>query len=251
MGSFHFPVGDNVIAPYIQSHGIWEPCEHEWLLQNVKNQNNCLNVGANVGYFTILMAILVGESGFVSALEPNKVLLPFLQKNIDIRALKNVRVYPYAAGSEQQKARFYINRRNYGDGRMFDPRITTGGGDWQKFGFDRVPQKTKVQMVRVDDLHLEDIDIVLIDTQGFDHLVLRGMTKTIQKHPPKILTEFVPQWIEDLGENPVEVIKEYKSWGFKVESTDLPDLNHLNEEDFIKGILGSESFFTNLALTPK
>ncbi len=251
MGSFHFPVGDNVIAPYIRSRGIWEPSEHKWLQQNVESQNSCLNVGANVGYFTILMSILAGESGSVTALEPNKELLPYLRENIESRSIKNVKIYPYAAGNERKKARFYINRENYGDGRMFDPRLTTGGGDWRTFGFDQIPHKTKVQMIRIDDLHLENIDIALIDTQGFDHMVLRGMLETIKRHPPKILTEFIPQWIQDLGENPAEVLKEYKSWGFKVESTDLPELNHLGEVDFIKGILRSKSFFTNLALTPK
>ena len=144
----------------------------------------------------------------------------------------------------------FIEMKNYVDGRMFDPRITQGGGDYKFFGFQNNPHKRRVKVRRIDDFKFSKVDVVLIDTQGFDHFVLRGMKETIQRHLPKILTEFTPQWIRDLGDDPVQVLKEYKSWGYKVHSVDMPELNSLNESSFIQGIEKSNTFFTNLSLEP-
>ena len=141
-------------------------------------------------------------------------------------------------------------KKNYGDGRMFDPRLTNGGGDWKFFGFEQNPHRSKVKVKRIDDLGLGTIDLALIDTQGFDHFVLRGMRETMARKLPKIVTEFTPQWIRDLGENPIDILKEYKSWGYTVNSLDMPELNGLSEELFIKGIESSDTFFTNLSLMP-
>ena len=81
-------------------------------------------------------------------------------------------------------------------------------------------------------------------------IALRGMELTKMSHLPKILTEFVPEWIRDLGDDPEEILKEYKAWGYVVQSIDFPELNSLSEKEFIGGIERHNAFFTNLALIP-
>jgi FkbM family methyltransferase len=250
LGDLYFPKNDQVMAPTIQKNGIWEPKEFLWLQQNVKLGDKCLNIGANIGYFSILMSSLVGVNGTVDAFEPNRELVSFFNQNILERDIKNITLHPIAIGSENKKMYFYRNRKNYGDGRMFDPRITKGGGDWQFFGFNKIPSRRKVRVLRIDDLELGSVDVVLIDTQGFDHYVIRGMKNTFNSKLPKILTEFVPEWISDQGEDPVDILKEYKSYGYKVESIDHEELNKLNEKSFVEGILKSGTYFTNLQLLP-
>jgi FkbM family methyltransferase len=250
LGKLYFPKNDNVMAPSIAVNGNWEPREIQWLEKNVKLESRCLNVGANIGYFTILMSLLSGPNGIVFAFEPNPDLKWFLNKNIKMRAFKNIQVFYLAAGEKNSSEFFYKNRNNFGDGRMFDPRITSGGGTWQSFGFDSRIPKTKVKVKRIADLGLGQIDVALIDAQGFDHFVLRGMDLR-NNHRPKILTEFVPEWIKSQGDNPVEILKEYKSWGYSVASIDFPELNALSEKDLIEGISELGHYFTNLALIPR
>ena len=250
LGALFFPINDNVMAPNIAANGNWEPREIQWLENNVKLESRCLNVGANIGYFTILMSLLTGPNGVVFSFEPNPELKWFLNKNIKLQAFRNIRVFHVAAGEKNSSEFFYKNRNNYGDGRMFDPRLTSGGGTWQSFGFDSRIRKTKVKVKRIAELGLGQIDVALIDAQGFDHFVLRGMDLR-NNHRPKILSEFVPEWIRDQGENPIDVLKEYKSWGYSLESIDFPELNELSEKDFVGGISELGQYFTNIALVPR
>jgi len=78
LGEIIFPAGDNVMAPTIHRDGAWEENEINWLKENVSPGDHCLNIGANVGYFSIWLGKLVSESGRVTAFEPNPNLIPFL-----------------------------------------------------------------------------------------------------------------------------------------------------------------------------
>ena len=122
LGPIYFPENDSVIAPHIEKFGVWEPLEVKWIHENVKSGMTCLNVGANVGYFTIHMAKLVGETGKVHSVEPNSEVRKYLKLNIQKRILSNVSIYKFAAGERNSLGVIYLNQRNYGDSRMFDPR---------------------------------------------------------------------------------------------------------------------------------
>ena len=127
LGNLVFPREDNVMAPIISRAGVWEKEEVDWLKANVTEGSVCLNIGSNVGYFAIQMARLTGPNGFVYAVEPNPEVIPFLKLNIENSGFKNVKVFKKAAGDKDGLKKLYLNRRNYGDSRMFDPRKTSGG----------------------------------------------------------------------------------------------------------------------------
>ena len=248
LGSLLFPLGDKVMAPFINEHGIWESDEVDWLKQNIKEGLTCLNIGANVGYFACWMSILTGKRGKVIAIEPNPELLPFLKKNISNLELKNIDVMRFAAGEKTTKTRLYLNRNNYGDSRVFDPRTTIGGGDYIVAGFTPKLESKKIKMISLDEFIDEKIDLVLCDTQGWDHFALRGMKKLIKRFHPSILTEFSPPWIEDLGENPIDVISEFQSWGYRIGSTDLDLSENPSAKEINAKIQESEKFYANLIL---
>jgi FkbM family methyltransferase len=153
---------------------------------------------------------LVGESGRVTAFELNPNLIPFFNVNIQNSKLKNIKLRQVAVGNRSGFQWLFLNEKNFGDSRMFDPRITSGGGNYRDHGFSKIPRRRLVRIVKLDNLINTKIDIVLIDTQGYDHEVLRGMKAVIENFRPKILTEFVPQWLSDMGEDPLKVLDEYK-----------------------------------------
>ena len=66
-----------VMAPIINLDGIWEMIEVKWLKENVRPGDSCINVGANVGYFAILISQLTGEQGSVFAFEANSLSATF------------------------------------------------------------------------------------------------------------------------------------------------------------------------------
>ena len=249
LGELFFPIGDIVMAPTIAASGMWEENEISWLKSNVSHGDRCINVGANVGYFSIWLGVLAGPSGSVVAFEPNSKLMQAFKLNIKNSNLKNIKIVKAAVGNRTGFQWLFLNEKNYGDSRMFDPRITTGGGDYRQHGFPRIPKRRLVRIVELDKVLDQKIDVVLIDTQGFDHLVLRGMKSIIEKYKPKVLTEFVPQWLIDMGENPASVLDEYMSWGYDVGSVDFEVPLGSSSKDILDKLDSSGHYFTNLTLT--
>ena len=248
LGQIIFPAGDNVMAPTIHSDGTWEENEINWLKENVHPGDHCINIGANVGYFSIWLGKLVGEMGSVTAFEPNPNLIPFFDKNIQNSKLKNIKLRQVAVGNRSGFQWLFLNKKNFGDSRMFDPRITSGGGNYRDHGFHKIPRRRLVRIVKLDNLINTKIDIVVVDTQGYDHEVLRGMKGVIKNFQPKILTEFVPQWLSDLGEDPLKILDEYKSWGYSIGSTDFDVPANSTSKDVLAALGAAGLYFTNLIL---
>ena len=76
------------------------------------------------------------------------------------------------------------------------------------------------------------------------------MVATIKSCHPAILTEFVPGWIQDLGEDPVAVLEEYQSWGYALGSPDfdLP-VGNVGPAELMAAISESGKWFANISLT--
>jgi FkbM family methyltransferase len=249
LGSIYFPESENVISAEIRRSGIWEPNEVEWVKVNVLPGMKCLNIGANVGYFALWMSKLVGNLGHVIAIEPNPEIIPALEKNMQAVSYSNFTIHRFACGSQDGVTELYMNQQNFGDSRVFDPRVTEVGGNYLEIGFSVIPKKVEVSVVQVDTLLKgAQVDVILIDTQGWDHEVLRGTQRTITRYHPKILTEFVPGWITSQGEDPVQILKEYQSWGYKISSPDLILSTDPSPDEICEKIDESSSFFCNLSL---
>jgi len=244
---------DAVMGPFIRATGVWEPLEGNWLREHVHKGAVCANVGANIGYFARLMADLSGAGGVVHAFEPNPQVLEYLKINTKThRGRAPIKLHPVAVGSTNGELPFYLNERNLGDSRCFDPRLTTGGGDYCTHGFDLEPKMISVPIFKLDDvLSTVPLDVLLIDTQGFDHQVIRGARELIRQHPPRILTEFVPKWIEDQGESPTGVLEEYEAMGYILSSPDFPDLTRPTATDLVDAISHGETWFANISLIPE
>jgi len=252
LGTLVFPKGDTVIAPAIRASGVWEPHELEWLRSHVRTGHVCVNIGANVGYFACWMSKLTGPSGRVVAVEPNPQLTPLLLNNVRRCALPNVEVVRAAAGSEKGTIRLWLNEANFGDSRVFDPRLSDQGGNHVAHGFAEQPKSVTVPCHQLDVLlNRSRIDVVLADAQGWDHHALRGLRDCIHTWRPSILVEFAPGWISDLGEDPVDVLAEYQSWGYSLGSPTLHLPPDPHPQQVLDQIAASGVWFTSIALTPR
>ena len=169
----------------------YEPYETELILRQVKSGDIIVDVGANIGYYTVLFADKVGKSGKVIAIEPDPINFEILQKNIKENKLFNVVAVQAAVGKENKKMEIFKSKTNFGDHRL-----------WQnpsKSPFDeRETSRKPVQIFcrRLDDL-LKDlgydkIDLIKVDTQGWEPEVFAGAKTTIEKDLPIIFFEYSP-----------------------------------------------------------
>jgi FkbM family methyltransferase len=171
----------DVGAHLIVSQG-YEPHVTKAVQGILKSGDVFLDLGANIGYYTLLGAQLVGEAGRVIAFKPNAINLALLYASIVENALTNVRVYPLAASDSAKLLRMQA----FGSNGFLAPAESVQSG------------AQYVQAVVVDDLLIAEsrIDVVKMDIEGYEPFAVRGMGRLLEKHRPVVLTEFSPWHIE-------------------------------------------------------
>ncbi|MDA9114551.1 FkbM family methyltransferase [Pontimonas sp.] len=111
-------------------------------------------------------------------------------------------------------------------------------------------KKTKVKGRPVDEiLNGRTIDFCLIDAQGWEHEIVRGMPNTLSCNLPTMVVEFVPDWIADLGQNPHDVLRAYEDLGYCLSILDSKEGVRAPAE-IIRLIEDSEGYFCDLVLRP-
>jgi len=128
-----------------------------------------LDIGANIGLYTLLFAKYAGPAGQVWAFEPDQRNADTLQRNLRLNGHENVSVDTRAVGAESTKGRLFLSDSHQGDHRMFD-------GDESRDAID-------IDVVAIDDMFQngESIDLVKIDVQGAEEMVLAGMQEVMSR----------------------------------------------------------------------
>ena len=166
------------------------------VLHDFAEPNTALvDVGANIGWFTVIGSRLIGEGGHVFAIEPEPRNLRLLRRNVSANRCRNVTVLPCAAGTEG-RARLFRSAENQGDHRLEVASCRT----------DSVEVEVRPLDILLADNSL-NIGVVKIDTQGSESAVLRGMRKLLAAHPKmRVVLEFWPYGLAQCGSSAEELV---------------------------------------------
>jgi FkbM family methyltransferase len=140
-----------------------------------------VDVGANVGYFTLLAAKWVGATGRVDALEPDPINRGRLEMHLRENQLESrVRVHPVAASAQAGEVKIThpeSTGSNHGMASMY--KSLTGEGE-----------TFTVPTVRLDEMFDEVPNMIKIDVEGAELQVLEGLAKLLRaEHPPTLIIE--------------------------------------------------------------
>lgn len=182
---------DRHVSRCIREEGIWEPYETSLLLSLLGPGDVFLDVGANIGYFSVIAASLVGDAGSVFAFEPGPGNYRLLEASASLNELAG-RIHAVEAGlaAGAGDARLYLSEDNL--------------GDHQIFATDESRDSTAIQLLNGSDYlgsRLERIDLLKIDTQGSEYSVVEGLMPLIRGLPetPAILVELTPLSLRQCG----------------------------------------------------
>jgi FkbM family methyltransferase len=185
---------------------VYEPFETEIVLREVRRGEVVLDVGANIGYYTLLMARLTGPSGRVFAFEPDAANFQLLEKNVRQAAYAHVVTVNKAVSDRCGEARLYLHDANAGDHRVYDSN-------------DGRPS-VGIQAVAVDDFlapQLCPVHFIKMDIQGAEMHALRGMQRLIRENAGiKLLTEFWPTGLTRSGADPRGFLRLITELGFVI-----------------------------------
>lgn len=224
----------------IQSQ-VYEPHVTNILTEILNAGDVFLDLGANIGYFSLLAASIVQASGKVISFEPNTQNLQLFYASILENKLKNIIVYPLAASD---------------NARIM--KLTSFGSN----GFLEIPQSGLanaqfLQSVTVDELlqNEERFNVVKMDIEGYEPLALKGMDKIIKKHKPIILTEFSPWHIKHRTQiEPQEYLKQLTRYGYDLYIIEPSGCSTLaSDTDFVMdcwGKLGNDKQHLDLIAQP-
>jgi len=175
---------DQFVSRRIREDGIWEPYETSLLLSMLRPGDVFVDVGANIGYFSILAASVIGEGGAVFAFEPDPDNFSLLRRNIDLNGQQASIVAVQAAlAADAGTGELFLSEDNLGDHQIYAT------------GDDR--RSLPITLVNGSDYlghRLSRMDLLKIDTQGSEYQVIAGLLPLLVAlpTPPRILIELTP-----------------------------------------------------------
>ncbi len=140
------------------------------------------DIGANVGFFSVLAAKLVGPAGAVYAFEPVPENASLVERNARLNALGNISVFEVAVSDQTGRSELLLAR--YAGGAV----LKSAGTPPDLSGCISVETATIDDLVKRQELRPPDI--VKIDVEGAERNVLQGMVDTLRRRGPTVVMEF-------------------------------------------------------------
>jgi FkbM family methyltransferase len=195
---------DHVLAPHLMTDGYWESWITLAMLRALEPGMVAVDVGANYGYFSIVMGRCVGRTGKVVAFEPNPYMAGLARKSLWISGIRQIdEVREEAAYSTTgEQVRFFIPDERPMNARVVEAAPYAG-------------TLIDVPTVRLDDVLPDKVDFIKIDAEGGEREIWRGMSKIIENNPQlQIFLEFNPK--RTAHYDPHEFLKTIREDGFAI-----------------------------------
>ncbi len=181
-----------------------------------------LDIGANIGYYSLMAAKRVKGTGLVYSFEPVTDTFIKLNKNIHLNQFQNIKVINKAMSDTTGIIEiFTADVENTGTASFSEHTHFSG-------------VREKVETITGDDFFLDEetkrLDLVKIDVEGAEMKVLKGMIKTLRKFKPLVLVEINKALLEKNGTRPYEIYQTLGSVGYEpYEINQKGDLFYLSE----------------------
>lgn len=194
------------------SHGClndnWEPSETDFFVSRLRDGDTVLDIGANIGWFSLVSAKHIGSNGTVHAFEPRPETARMLAKTIALNGLKSiVQLWEYALSNQSGELQINWGANTDNPGGSFVSKIAMP---------EQGLETARVRAVRLDDL-LPDVapDIVKIDVEGAEPLVFAGAVNALRRRKPVILSELFPEQLMRVsGRTAAQYISQMEELGY-------------------------------------
>jgi FkbM family methyltransferase len=220
-------------------HRHYEPHLTQFCEQHIRSGMTVVDIGANIGYYTLLAAGLVGKTGRVIAFEPNtencRLILLSLHKN----GLCNVTLYPLGL-SDQAGLAFFSTHLGSNGGILLSAETTLLN-----------PNCVVIPTMRLDELLAETpVNLLKLDTEGAEGLIVNGARNVIERDRPIISSEFSTEMLQRVsGISGRAYLDYFRSLGYRIFMIDRATaaLNPINDvasflEEYVLGRIEDLAF---------
>jgi len=167
-----------------------------------------LDIGANIGYYSLIAARIVGPAGTVYAFEPEPRNHELLVKNINLNGYSNVTPIQKAVSNKHGKVRLFIDR------------VNLGAHSFSRDNNEKNAGSIEVEATTVDDFlgglsQDNEVDLIRMDVEGAEGLVIEGANHTLRNSNVKLMMEFSPRQLRNVGTDPQRLLRDLRDQGFR------------------------------------
>lgn len=194
---------------YYNSVKAHEPATTKVFKDIVKRGDTVLDIGANIGYFSLLARSLTGPTGKVFAFEPEPKNYDYLVKNIKVNKW-DIEAMNVAVGNENKDIDLFKCPYDSGHHTIQQSRGITEyrKRSWLRFFTPHKIERLKVPLIRIDNKIIQPVDVVKIDVEGSEFEVLKGMKNILDRNENiKIVMEFFPLLLREMGTDLEDLIQ--------------------------------------------
>jgi FkbM family methyltransferase len=204
------------LEEWIQQHiyflGAWDEPGSKFLKNYLKAGDIFMDIGANIGCYTMIASKIVGSEGEIHAFEPVSKVFDKLLFNIQLNNLSNISTNRKAVYETSGTLEFFVSsRENEGMSSIF--RHDTESGEIEK-----------VKAISIDEyvekMNIQRIDMMKIDIEGAEIFALKGMKNTIKRFKPIIIMELSEDVLRNIPVESKDVLDIMRSMNYVIGGID-------------------------------
>jgi FkbM family methyltransferase len=212
----------DLIQRHIYFFGTWEPNISSWLRSTLRPGDGFIDIGANIGHYSLLASRLVGENGKVLAVEPAQWIHSILDQHIRLNGAANVRTVQVAASDACGKLELYPGAPdNIG-------KTSTVSRKGEPVMVEALPLS---QILREDEIRCARV--IKIDVEGAELQVLRGLAPVLgrMRDDLEIVMEISPSLMPEADAAQAEIFATMAAHGFLASRFD----NDYRVDSYLRG----------------
>ncbi len=197
----------DIIQRYLYMFGTWEPHLSAWIRRRLKTGDTFVDVGANIGYYTMLASQRVGPTGRVVAIEPSPRFLPHLRAAVQLNQADNVRTVSYAVAAEPGQVEMYMaDPGNPGGTSMVKPRLVHASFHTSAMPLAAIVTPAEIRSAR----------LIKIDVEGAEAAAVQSLSPLLDLLRPdaELIIEVTPRTLAKQGLDVQDVITPLRQAGF-------------------------------------
>jgi FkbM family methyltransferase len=203
----------DLIQSRIYFFGFWEPQLTYFIKSGLKDGDYFVDVGANIGYFSLLASRIVGPKGRVFAVEASPCIFRKLEHNGGLNNCENISFFNIAASDAHGTLEIYLgNSENLG--------ATTTVASVALLSAQKLEAKIPAAPLSaiIGEENLLNARIIKIDVEGAEPSVIRGIAALLHKFGDKTewIIEISPQWSNEEGDETGKLIATFREAGYKL-----------------------------------
>ncbi|SDP50031.1 FkbM family methyltransferase [Phyllobacterium sp. OV277] len=182
---FYIDTRDRGFGSHLLLDGYWEIWLTQFCARNIQAGMVVVDVGANFGYYSVLLAELVGATGKLIAVEPNPHAMDFLKRSIDLNGFLRRTHFEQSILSDETTgtAPLFVPHHEPKNATVVEPHFVAN---------PLIGSIIDVPVTTVDQLckSYDRVDFIKIDAEGAEQRIFGAMEETIARHKPMIVVEF-------------------------------------------------------------